>query len=181
MVDFKVKRGYEYEEAKEAKKIAENILSSGMYDYVELSKIAFLKSKKKKRVLKNGKDSKNSKPRNYIAKIHTISKIWFSVFPENTPVFVIEVASENFDHLSQDQKEQTMLHELYHIVPSGESGMLRCHNEFSCIGDLVLQYKKLKTEKGIVDIPEEKKVEDTEVDPDDGEIEDEEPDVDEKP
>lgn len=144
--EFKEKRGYNYELAQDAKKIAEEIVGAGMYNYIDINKVAFIRSLRKKKTLKSKKEPKPVKPRGYIARTHTFGKIWQNVLLGESPSFLIEVASENYDNLSNKEKERTILHELYHIPNNFEQGKLRLHDEFHNMDDLIRQYNKLKTD-----------------------------------
>lgn len=69
--------------------------------------------------------SYGSKAKAY-ARIWAFPKIWQKALDIGT-FYVIEVLSENFDKLSEDKKEQVLIHELLHI-PKTFSGALLDHN-----------------------------------------------------
>jgi predicted metallopeptidase len=69
--------------------------------------------------------SRGSKSKRTIARIHGLGKIWQEAL--NLPSsYVIEVISERYDTLPEEEKEKTLIHELLHI-PSGFSGGFRPH------------------------------------------------------
>ncbi|MFH1306898.1 MAG: putative metallopeptidase [Candidatus Micrarchaeota archaeon] len=68
--------------------------------------------------------SRNSKANAY-ARIWNFPKIWQKALDIST-FYVIEVLSEHFDKLSQEEKEKTLIHELLHI-PKTFSGALLAH------------------------------------------------------
>lgn len=69
--------------------------------------------------------SKGSKSTRTIARIHGLGKIWQEVLGR-PPAYVIEVISEQYDALAEEEKEKTIIHELLHI-PNGFSGGFRPH------------------------------------------------------
>ena len=71
--------------------------------------------------------SKGSKANAY-ARIWNLPQIWQKALDIKT-YYVIEVLSENFDNLSEEQKTKVLIHELIHI-PKTFSGALRPHAYF---------------------------------------------------
>ncbi len=70
--------------------------------------------------------SYGSKARGVIARCHTLSKPLQLALGING-VYVIEVLSERFDKLSEEEQEKVLLHELMHI-PRSMGGGFRHHN-----------------------------------------------------
>lgn len=60
-----------------------------------------------------------------IARIHGFPRIW-QLALGSRPAYIIEIISENFDHLQCRDKIRTIIHELLHI-PKTFSGGLRPH------------------------------------------------------
>ena len=89
--------------------------------------------------------SKGSKSRRTVARIHGLGKIWQEAL-NLPPSYVIEVISERFDNLSEEEKEKTLIHELLHI-PSGFSGGFRPHKGFVDRETVEKLHKKLRAAK----------------------------------
>jgi predicted metallopeptidase len=72
--------------------------------------------------------SRGSASRRIIARIHGFGRIWQETL--NLPAsYVIEVISERYDRLSEEEKEKTIIHELLHI-PRGFTGGFRPHRGY---------------------------------------------------
>ena len=72
--------------------------------------------------------SKGSSSKRTIARIHGLGRIWQGTL-NLPPAYVIEVISEQYDALTPEGKEKTIIHELLHI-PSGFSGGFRPHKGY---------------------------------------------------
>ena len=72
--------------------------------------------------------SHGSESKRIIARIHGLGKIWQEAL-RRPPTYVIEVISEQYDKLSEEGKEKTLIHELLHI-PKGFSGGFRPHKGY---------------------------------------------------
>jgi predicted metallopeptidase len=89
--------------------------------------------------------SVGSKSRRIIARIHGFGKIW-QLALGLPPAYVIEVLSERYDKLSQEDKEKTVIHELMHI-PYGFKGGFRPHKGYVSrkqVENMHKEYKKRK-------------------------------------
>jgi predicted metallopeptidase len=63
-----------------------------------------------------------------IARIHGFGRIWQETL--NLPAsYVIEVISERYDRLTEEEREKTIIHELLHI-PKGFTGGFRPHKGY---------------------------------------------------
>jgi len=89
--------------------------------------------------------SKGSKSKRIIARIHGFGKMWQKAFGL-PPAYVIEVLSERYDRLSQEDKEKTVLHELMHI-PKGFKGGFRHHKGYVSRQQVEKMYKEYKKRK----------------------------------
>lgn len=71
--------------------------------------------------------SHGSSSKRILARIWSFPKIWqLALYME--PRYVIEVLSENFDHLPKHKQDEILLHELKHI-PKKFTGGLRHHDK----------------------------------------------------
>ena len=89
--------------------------------------------------------SKGSKSKRIIARIHGFGKIWQRALGL-PPTYVIEVLSERYDRLSQEDKEKTVIHELMHI-PKGFKGGFRPHKGYVSRQQVEKMYKEYKKRK----------------------------------
>ena len=89
--------------------------------------------------------SKGSKSKRIIARIHGFGMIWQEALGL-PPTYVIEVLSERYDKLSQEDKEKTMIHELMHI-PKGFKGGFRHHKGYVSRQQVENMYKEYKKRK----------------------------------
>ena len=86
--------------------------------------------------------SKGSKAKRTIARIHGLSRIWQTVL-NSPPSYTIEVVSEIFDNMSEEEKQKTLIHELLHI-PGGFSGGFRPHKGYVERKTVERLFKKLQ-------------------------------------
>lgn len=125
----------EYSQAPDVKKLADEIVESlGLYHVVP----QFVHCVR----------SQGSASRRTIARIHGFGKIWQETL--HLPAsYVIEVISERYDKLSEEDKEKTIIHELLHI-PSGFAGGFRPHKGYidhEIVDDLHRTFKEQRTAK----------------------------------
>jgi predicted metallopeptidase len=91
--------------------------------------------------------SRGSKSKRIIARIHGLGRIWQQALGL-PPAYVIEVLSEQYDRLTQEDKEKTVIHELLHI-PRGFKGGFRPHKGYISkkkVEKLHREYTKRKQE-----------------------------------
>ena len=126
-----------YEEAPEVKRLADEIAQTLDFFHVVPQFVFCVRS--------TGSESKRT-----IARIHGLSKIWQEVL--NLPsAYVIEVISEQYDKLSETEKEKTIIHELLHI-PKGFSGGFRPHRGYVERRTVELLHKKLQQQRKAKDM-----------------------------
>jgi len=105
----------EYVEAPDVKKLADEIADSLGFFHVVPQFVFCVRSK-------------GSSSRRIIARIHGLGKIWQETL--NLPSsYVIEVISERYDKMTEEEKEKTVIHELLHI-PKGFAGGFRPHKGY---------------------------------------------------
>jgi predicted metallopeptidase len=92
--------------------------------------------------------SKGSASERTIARIHGFSRIWQETL-NLPPSYVIEVISERYDRLNEEEKEKTIIHELLH-VPRGFTGGFRPHRGYidhEIVENLHRTFKKQRTSR----------------------------------
>ena len=97
-------------------------------NHVDLNKVACIRSK-------------GSATRNIIARCHGLSKIMQLAMKTNA-FYAIEVISERFDKMPEDEQTKTLIHELMHI-PKNFGGGFRQH-DFVQRKNVEILYKQLK-------------------------------------
>lgn len=92
--------------------------------------------------------SRGSASKCTIARIHGFGRIWQETL--NLPAsYVIEVISERYDRLNEEEKEKTIIHELLHI-PKGFTGGFRPHKGYidhEIVENLHRTFKKQRTSR----------------------------------
>ncbi|HKZ94980.1 MAG TPA: putative metallopeptidase [Candidatus Bathyarchaeia archaeon] len=101
-----------YHEAPDVKDLVERIATQLHFHHINLNGIYCYRSM-------------NSKSRRTVARIHNLSKLWQRALNRSAS-YLIEVISERYDCLSQEEKEKVIIHELLHI-PQGFAGGFRPH------------------------------------------------------
>ena len=102
-----------YHEAQDIKEKVRKIVQVLDMDHVNLERVFFIRSHE-------------SSSRNIIARCHALPKILQQVL-EIEPAYVIEILSEKFDRMSEEDQMKTLIHELLHI-PKSFGGGFRHHD-----------------------------------------------------
>lgn len=128
----------EVKRAPDIQKIVRQVLPHLPFDYIDQKRIVCMRSTKA-----------TSRAR---ARIWSFPKIWQMAL--NQPAhYVIEVLSQHFDKMSNDDKARVIIHELMHI-PKNFSGALVPHRglhkriDHRTVEKLFQMYKDSKTENG---------------------------------
>ncbi|MCL4389849.1 MAG: metallopeptidase [Patescibacteria group bacterium] len=101
----------EWQDAPDVKFRLDRLLRADLFPYVRGTKIAALRG--------HGSTSRA------IARIWSLPRPWQQVLGID-PQYIIEVITERFDRLSDQDKDRTLIHELMHI-PKSFSGALVAH------------------------------------------------------
>ncbi len=102
-----------YNEAPDIKQKIEDIKNKLVLNHINTSRVFCIRS--------NG-----SKSRGIIARCHSLPRI-MQLSLGTEPAYIIEIISENFDKLSDEEQLKTLIHELCHI-PKSFGGGFRHHN-----------------------------------------------------
>ena len=97
-------------------------------NHVDLSKVACFRSK-------------GSGTRNTIARCHGLSKV-MQLGMNIDAFYVIEVISEKFDRMPEEERTKTLIHELMHI-PKNFGGGFR-HHDYVCRSEVEKMYRIYK-------------------------------------
>ena len=116
-----------YELAPEIERLAFDIVGKlGLY-HIKLDRVVFIRSR-------------GSKSRRTLARIHGLPKI-MQVGMKVKAHYVIELISENFDSLGEEEKVKTVVHELMH-VPKSFGGGFRNHKQYVTNKDVDRAYRE---------------------------------------
>lgn len=100
-----------YHQAPDIKESAEKIIKTMNWNHVLLEHIAFLRST-------------GSKAKYTIARCHALGKAMQIGMERKKGFYLIEVISEKFDKLSQEEQIKVIIHELMHIPKSFGGGFI---------------------------------------------------------
>ncbi len=87
-------------------------------------------------------ESKGTKTRRVIARIHTLGKV-MQLGMQEKPFYVIELITEHFGRQSPEDQTKTIIHELLHI-PHGFGGGFRHHNPYVNKKTVEIEFKRLQ-------------------------------------
>ena len=115
-----------YEKAEDLKEIGLDIIGKLNLNHIDANNVFFFRSY-------------GSKTRRTIARCHAMSKVLQLALCRKA-AYIIEVISEKFDKLSEEEKIKTIIHELMHI-PKSFGGGFKYHN-YVCKDEVEKMYKK---------------------------------------
>lgn len=87
-------------------------------------------------------ESKGTKTRRIIARIHTLGKV-MQLGMKQKPFYVIELVTEQFEKQTKEDQLKTIIHELLHI-PHGFGGGFRHHKPYVNKKTVEKEFKKLQ-------------------------------------
>lgn len=87
-------------------------------------------------------ESKGTKTKRVIARIHTLGKV-MQLGMQEKPFYVIELITEQFERQTPQDQAKTIIHELMHI-PHGFGGGFRHHKPFVNKKIVEEEFKKLQ-------------------------------------
>jgi predicted metallopeptidase len=116
-----------YKDAPDIKENLQRIAQSLQFNHVKMDDVHCFRS--------HGSGSRGT-----IARCHALSKVWQSAL-KTRAAYIIEVLSERYDKLSDEEKTKVLIHELLHI-PKSFGGGFR-HHDFACRRNVELLYKRL--------------------------------------
>lgn len=93
-------------------------------------------------------ESKGSKARRVIARIHTLGKV-MQLGMQQRPFYVIELITEQFNRQNEEEKTKTIIHELLHI-PHGFGGGFRHHKGYVNAHTVEEAFQKLQEQSRLV-------------------------------
>lgn len=105
--------GIKYCDAEDIKNVAEEIVRTMNWNYINLESVYFLRSV-------------GSSSRGTIARCHALSKP-MQIALGRKGFYLIEVIHERFDKLSNDEKTRVIIHELMHIPKTFGGGFIHHH------------------------------------------------------
>jgi predicted metallopeptidase len=124
----------DYKLANDIKKELKNIVRRLNFDYIELKNIVCFRSYGSK-----------SRAR---ARIWSFPKIW-QLGLKLKPHYIIEVISEKYDYLAEDDKKRVLIHELMHIPKNFSGSLLPHRSRYNRINDRTVE-KFFKMYKSII-------------------------------
>ncbi len=119
-----------YQEAEDIKQIAEKIVNKLKWSHINLNEVGFLRSF-------------GSGSRGTIARCHALGKA-MQLGLKRKGFYLIEVISERFDKMSEEDRIKVIIHELMHIPKTFGGGFIHHHmvNDRT-VNTIYEQYKKI--------------------------------------
>ena len=123
----------DYELADDIGARIEDILQKTQMTHIDASRVVCIRSK-------------GSRSRRVIARCHGLPRIMQLALGEQ-PLYAIEVVSERFDKLSQEDQTKVLIHELMHI-PYSFGGGFRAHRPHVTRKKVEMLYQKFREQSG---------------------------------
>ncbi len=120
-----------YERAEDLKEIGLDIIEKLNLNHIDTNNVFFFRSY-------------GSKTRRVIARCHAMGKV-MQLALNRKAAYIVEVISERFDKLDEEEKIKTIIHELMHI-PKSFGGGFKFH-DYVCNKEVNKMYKKYLKEK----------------------------------
>ncbi|MBS3056099.1 MAG: metallopeptidase [Candidatus Aenigmarchaeota archaeon] len=118
--------GITYHPASDINELANVIVEKLDFDHIDMSRVIFLRSA-------------GSKSQYTLARCHTLPRVMQKALGMR-PHYVIEVVSEKFDRLEEEEKIKTIIHELMHI-PKSFRGGFRHHADYVTRRQVEMMYR----------------------------------------
>ncbi len=121
-----------YTDAPDIKEISEEIIKTLGWNHIHLEHIAFIRSF-------------NSKAKRTIARCHALGKAMQIGMGRKKGFYLVEVISEQFDKLPEEERMKVIIHELMHIPKSFGGGFIhhdKVHDE--SVSNIFQHYCNLK-------------------------------------
>jgi len=118
-----------YQEDFETEKKVRELVQKLNLNYVDINRLRCFRSR-------------GSSSRRVVARCYALSKIWQKALKTDA-YYIIEILSEKFDKLNEEDKTKVLLHELMHI-PRSFGGGFR-HHDFVCRKNVEQLYRRLKS------------------------------------
>ncbi len=118
----------EYLDAPDIRQRTEHIIQTLEMSHIDIERIACFRSK-------------GTSTRNTIARCHGLPKV-MQLSLKTKAFYAIEVISERFDKMSEEEQTETLIHELMHI-PKAFGGGFR-HHDYVCSKEVKKMHKRYK-------------------------------------
>ena len=123
-----------YYQSPELDKELEKIISKLEMRHIDISRVKCVKSY-------------GSKARQTIARCYGLSKIWQQILGIDAH-YIIELISERYNKLSEDEKEKVLIHELLHI-PFNMGGGFKHHKNYVTERNVEKLHEKYRQRKDL--------------------------------
>jgi predicted metallopeptidase len=118
-----------YQHADDIREKIQELVQKLDFNHIDLEKLVCVRSE-------------GSSSRYTIARCHALSRIWQKALKTKAH-YIIEVISERFDQLDEEERVKTLIHELLHI-PNSFGGGFRHHRPYVNKRNVEKMYEKYK-------------------------------------